>query len=155
LHLSALHSYIFHSENFTMRFSSGETHTPQGELHAVSAFFSPAQLEEFQAKLQDARLHDTINLTKDDRGRPARIDALRTDSLTEDGFLNARQTASSGATSSRGFSPLPFQRPLTFLERVSQHQSELRFAGEDAAQSPPSVEINGDELIMADVASVA
>jgi hypothetical protein len=138
-----------------MRFSSGESHSPQGEALAVSVYFPPAQLEELEAKLQEARLHDTINLTKDDRGRPARIDALRTDSLTEDGFLNARQAASSGATSSRGFSPLPFQRPLTFVERVSQHQSELQFASEDATHSPSSVEINGDDLIMADVASVS
>jgi hypothetical protein len=139
-----------------MRFSSEETAAEQSQPMAVSAFFSPAQLEAFQAKLHESTIHNnTFNVTKDDRGRPARIETLRTDSITDEVLLHAHNATSSGATSSRGLSPIPFQRPRTFLERVSHHQRELRCAGKDAAQSAPSVEINGDELIMADVASVA
>lgn len=153
--LFSSYRYSSHPKPFTMHFSSEETRAEQSELIAISAFLSPAQLEELQANLHESPLHNTVNLSKEDRGRPARIDALRNDSVTDDASLHARKAASSGATSSRGLSPLPFQRPWTFLERVSHHQSELRCAGGDAFYSPPSVEINGDELIMADVASVA
>jgi hypothetical protein len=138
-----------------MHFSSEETRSEHNQVFAISAHLSPAQLEELQANLHESPLNHTINLTKDDRGRPARIETLRTDSVTDDAFLHAEKAASSGATSSRGLSPLSLQRPLTFLERVSHHQNELRRAGDDAAQPAPSVEINGDELVMADVASVA